>query len=292
MRRFSKSEANLSPQTNMKRRKFLKRAAILSGAGGLTGLYAWQIEPFWVEFVQMKMHISHLPAAFVGKTIMQFSDLHIGNRFDRQFIIESFEKAKVFQPDIVVYTGDFVSYESSEQLEQLAEVFQHAVIGKLATIGVLGNHDYGRSWRQPEVAERIVSILKENGVHILRNELFKINDFNIIGLDDYWGTNFDDTILKMPDSFNAHLALFHNPDVVDLPIWKHFRGWILSGHTHGGQVKPPFLPPPMLPVKNKRYTAGKFELGAGKTLYINRALGHLWQIRLNVRPEITLFTLI
>jgi predicted MPP superfamily phosphohydrolase len=47
----------------------------------------------------------------------------------------------------------------------------------------------------------------------------------------------------------------------------------------------------MLPVKNKKYTAGKIELAEERTLYINRALGHLWQVRFNVRPEITIFTL-
>ncbi|MEZ4912588.1 MAG: hypothetical protein R2798_00855 [Chitinophagales bacterium] len=44
-------------------------------------------------------------------------------------------------------------------------------------------------------------------------------------------------------------------------------------------------------MKNRRYTAGKFDLIDNRTLYINRALGHSWQIRWNVRPEITLFTL-
>ena len=47
----------------------------------------------------------------------------------------------------------------------------------------------------------------------------------------------------------------------------------------------------MLPVKNTRYSAGKIDLEDGRTLYVNRALGHLWQVRFNVRPEITLFTL-
>jgi predicted MPP superfamily phosphohydrolase len=47
----------------------------------------------------------------------------------------------------------------------------------------------------------------------------------------------------------------------------------------------------MLPVKNKKYSAGKIELSGNRTLYINRALGHLWQVRFNVRPEITIFEL-
>ncbi len=78
---------------------------------------------------------------------------------------------------------------------------------------------------------------------------------------------------------------------MDLDIWHGYDSWVLSGHTHGGQCKPPFLPPPMLPVKNRKYTAGQFDFDDGKTLYINRALGHLWQVRFNVRPEITLFEL-
>jgi hypothetical protein len=85
--------------------------------------------------------------------------------------------------------------------------------------------------------------------------------------------------------------LSHNPDVQDLPIWNGVRAWVLAGHTHGGQVKPPFLTPPILPVKNKRYTAGTFDVGPGRTMYINRGLGFLVQVRFDVRPELTLFTL-
>jgi hypothetical protein len=66
---------------------------------------------------------------------------------------------------------------------------------------------------------------------------------------------------------------------------------VLSGHTHGGQCKPPFLPPPLLPVENRRYTCGEFDLAGDRMLYISRGVGHLLQVRVNVRPEITLFEL-
>ena len=56
-------------------------------------------------------------------------------------------------------------------------------------------------------------------------------------------------------------------------------------------MKPPFLPPPIIPVRNPRYVAGEVSLAPGRTLYVNRGLGHLTQVRFNVRPEITLFTL-
>jgi uncharacterized protein len=66
---------------------------------------------------------------------------------------------------------------------------------------------------------------------------------------------------------------------------------VLSGHTHGGQCKPPFLPPPLLPVENRRYTSGVFELSRHRMLYISRGIGHLLQVRINARPEVTLFEL-
>jgi predicted MPP superfamily phosphohydrolase len=171
-------------------------------------------------------------------------------------------------------------------------VLASCVKGRIATIGILGNHDYGVNWSQHKVAEKINLLLIVNGVHVLRNSSVEAEGLNVIGFDDYWGLNFGaETVMKEYDSSRANVVLCHNPDVCDLPIWNNYAGWILSGHTHGGQVKPPFLDPPMLPVKNKRYSAGKILLDDGRILYINRALGHLWQVRFNVRPEITIFEL-
>jgi uncharacterized protein len=273
----------------MQRRKFIKSVV---GLGAVTALYAWQIEPFWLEFVRLKMPIKNLPKALIGKTLMQISDMHVGDKFDYNYIIESFKKAQLLNPDFVVYTGDFVSYKSEKQFAQLKEVFQNVVTGKLGTVGILGNHDYGKNWQESAVANRIVNILNECGVPILHNEQKTFNGLNIIGLDDYWGTNFQpQNALNNINHDLPNLVLCHNPDVVDVPIWNDYKGWILSGHTHGGQCKPPFLDAPIVPVKNKKYTAGKFDIEDGRTLYINRALGHLWQVRFNVRPEITVFEL-
>ncbi len=85
--------------------------------------------------------------------------------------------------------------------------------------------------------------------------------------------------------------LSHNPDSVDHAPWHGYQGWILAGHTHGGQCKPPFLPPPLIPVKNPRYTSGRIPLAHGRDLYISRGVGYTLRVRFNVRPEITLFTL-
>lgn len=277
----------------MNRRKFIKNTSYgLVGSGLLTGVYTWQVEPFWLEFVHRKMPIANLPQELIGKTLMQISDIHVGNRFDYKFIIDSFKKAQAYNPDFVVYTGDYVSYENEEQFTQLSKVLKHSVKGKIGTVGILGNHDYGRNWSEQNVADNISDELDKAGIILLNNQQQMINGINFIGLDDYWGLNFaPQKIMTQYDSTIPNVLLCHNPDVCDLNVWNGYQGWILSGHTHGGQCKPPFLTPPMLPVKNKKYTSGEIDLEDGRRLYINRAVGHLWQVRFNVRPEITVFEL-
>lgn len=277
----------------MNRRKFIKQSIIGTlGFGLCTSIYTWKIEPFWLEFVEKEMPIINLPKNLIGKTLMQISDIHVGNHFDYNYIIDSFKKAKNYNPDIVVYTGDYITYENEIQYDQLNEVLKSVVIGKIGTLGILGNHDYGQNWSQQRVADRVSACLETAGITTLKNQSIEIEGLNIIGLDDYWGLNFaPQKVMHEYDRSKANLVLCHNPDVCDLPIWNNYIGWILSGHTHGGQCKPPFLPPPLLPVKNKKYASGEVDLQDGRTLYINRAVGHLRQLRFNVRPEITIFKL-
>ena len=175
----------------MNRKRFIKKILYSGAAAAFTGLYSWQVEPFWLEFVHQKMAIKNLPKDLVGKTLMQISDLHVGDRFDRKYLMDALDKAQKHQPDIVVYTGDFVSYESLKQFKQLAEVFEHVVVGGVATIGILGNHDYGKNWSESKVADKIVQILTERGITMLRNQTKTVQGLHIIGLDDYSGTNFN-----------------------------------------------------------------------------------------------------
>lgn len=278
----------------MNRKSFIKKTLIgVSGLGLLGGFYSWQIEPFWLEFVRLKMPIKNLPEHLVGKTLMQISDIHIGNRFDYQFIIDSFIEAQKLNPDFVVYTGDYISlHKKKVQFDKLQEVLKSAVIGKLGTVGILGNHDYGVNWAEKDIANKIERMLIDSEIKVLRNTSIELNGLNFIGFDDFWGLNFNPKpVMESYDASKPSVLLCHNPDVCDLDVWNGYKGWILAGHTHGGQVKPPFLDAPMLPVKNKRYQSGLIDLQDGRQLYINRALGCLWQVRINVRPEITLFEL-
>ncbi len=271
------------------RRRFLRLSLGASALG--TGLYTWQIEPHWLEIVRRPLPIEGLPAALEGKSLAQITDVHAGPSVSDRYLFETFDRVKALAPDVVVYTGDFTSYEPGI-VAHAERVYADLPRGRLATFGILGNHDYGPNWAHPELADRIADLMRSLGVRILRNEVAEVAGLQIAGMDDLWGHRFDgERTLAALDRQRASIVLSHNPDTVDLPVWNGYRGWILAGHTHGGQCKPPFLPPPMIPVKNRRYTAGEFELAGDRRLYISRGVGHLLQVRFNARPEVAVFEL-
>ncbi|HET8922447.1 MAG TPA: metallophosphoesterase [Candidatus Acidoferrum sp.] len=274
-------------------RRTMLRSLAAAGCGGLAlGLYTWRVEPHWLEFTYPDLPIKDLPRELEGKTLAQISDLHVGPKVDDEYVLQSFRRAERLAPDITAFTGDWITYRGQSQFEQLRRLLANIPHGRLGTVGILGNHDYGRNWRMVDVAEQVATIARAAGVKLLRNESVIIAGLQFLGLDDLWSPCFDPArLLAERGREGASLVLCHNPDAADLPVWGEYQGWILAGHTHGGQCKPPFLPPPLLPVKNKRYTSGEFELSGTRRMYISRGVGHLIRVRFNVRPEIPVFRL-
>lgn len=273
------------------RRTFLKSLSGITAGALAMGLYSWQIEPHWLDIVSHPMPIRGLPPQLSGKSLAQLSDIHVGPGVSDDYVLDTFRRVAALEPDIVVVTGDFTSYYSDIN-EHAKRIYSHLPRGRMATLGILGNHEYGPGWADQKAAERMALTLQNLGIQILRNEIVDVAGLQIVGMDDLWAGQFDPwAALANVDVKRPVLALSHNPDTVDQDGWENFEGWILSGHTHGGQCKPPFLPPPLLPVKNRRYTSGEFELSAERRMYISRGVGHLLKVRFNVRPEVTLFRL-
>jgi uncharacterized protein len=273
------------------RRQFMYTAGAATAAAAGAGFYTWRIEPHWLEIVRRTLPVRRLPAALAGRTLAQISDVHVGPRVDDDYVLGVFARVAELRPDIVVLTGDLVSCHD-RMFEQMEDVYRHFPAGRIATVGIPGNHDYGPAWSHPEIADRVAAIAQQSGIVMLRNQVHEVEGLQIVGLDDLWAKRFEPTLaLTGYDDRRAAIALSHNPDTVDLPVWERYEGWILSGHTHGGQCKAPFLPPPLLPVRNRRYTQGEFRLSGNRSMYINRGVGHLLPVRINVRPEVTLFEL-
>jgi uncharacterized protein len=274
------------------RRQALKSLVAVGATVYGVGLYTWRVEPHWLEITQPLLPISGLSHELDGLTLAQLSDLHIGPKVDDEYILHSFRRVQELAPDFVVFTGDWITYRGPHQLEQFRRLAAQLPRGRMGTIGILGNHDYGFQWDMVEVADRVTQIARAAGVTLLRNDAVTIGGLQFIGLDDLWGPFFDPAqILAEKGRITPGIVLCHNPDAADHQVWGEYQGWILCGHTHGGQCKPPFLPPPMLPVKNKRYVAGELALSGNRRMYISRGVGHLLRVRFNARPEIPIFRL-
>lgn len=282
----------------MDRRRFLQLSAFATAASAGAGTvgYTLVVEPHWLEITTRDLPVANLPAALDGARLAQLSDLHVGPQVDDAYLIASFDRLRALAPDIVTITGDFISHRperGESQFVQLREVLSHLPRGRLATLGILGNHDYGVAWQQPEVAARVVQEAERAGVRMLRNETQSVAGLDIIGVDDLWARRGDPARALRTRTSDAALVLVHNPDAADQQKWPGYTGWMLAGHTHGGQCKAPFLPPPLLPVQNKDYVSGAIPVSGdpARTLYISRGVGHLIRARFNARPEIAVFTL-
>jgi len=271
----------------------ITRRRFLAGAGTLaagTLAYANRIEPHRVTVVRRDLPVPNLPPDLDGKRFVQLSDLHIGPT-DDDYLLDCFRRVDRLRPELTVITGDFMTSRGTEEVDRVARLLTELKRLPRGLFGILGNHDYGPGWADSDVADPLAARLTNLGVRMLRNERA-----DVAGLQLRDGRGVGPPVpaaggVPGYDPTRAAIVLTHNPDTVDQGGWGDFRGWVLAGHTHGGQCKAPFFDPPFLPVRNPRYTAGEFDLCDGRRLYINRGLGYHRRIRFNVRPEITAFTL-
>lgn len=242
------------------------------------------------------MPIKNLPTALVGYSLIQVSDLHVGDGVPLGHLRRWFDWINAQRPDLVVVTGDVVNRGGGLNTPAAGELLA-TLKARLGSFVVLGNHDWGAyhlGGGRAELADRTSAILAEQGVRVLRNQSVAVwtaqDKLHIVGLDDYWGGRFNpDQAFAGVQPDQACIALSHNPDSF-LELLDRPASWVLSGHTHGGQVCIPWIGPPLLPVRNRQFAAGH-HIVAGRNLYVNRGLGWIRQVRFNCRPEITVFEL-
>lgn len=134
----------------MMRKHFTRRNILrlgVYGGGAATLGYTALVEPFFLEIVRRDLPIAKLPAAWKGKTLVQISDIHVSARVSSDYLIESLDKVAALNPDIVVYTGDFVTLDEGTE-PGMAKVFPHLPKGSIGSAAILGNHDYGVNWAE------------------------------------------------------------------------------------------------------------------------------------------------
>lgn len=251
--------------------------------------YAIFIEPRWLDVTQTALTLPHLPPAFDEMTIVQLGDLHYGPfGTDTAQIRQAVRRANAQHPDLIVLTGDYVTGFAGDA-PKCARLLSglHARYGVIA---VLGNHDL---WID---APAISAALRAQGITVLRNQAVPLRrgaaTLWIAGLDDAWRNHADyrRTLRGIPAG-EAIILLAHEPDMAILSA-RYPIDVQLSGHSHGGQIRLPWLVAPLLPPLSERFPWGLHQCRALQ-IYTTRGVGMTWPLvmRFNCRPEVSCFTL-
>lgn len=289
---MSVSQGESSP-ARLSRRKFILGSGV--AAAGVA-LYAGEVARHEIDIVQTTIRIANLPSEFHGFRIVQISDIHLDEFTEPFFLEHVVHRINDLAPDLVLVTGDFVTRGSLTFIDSRHAAYRCAeILSTLKTpqvYTILGNHDVGVS------APLVIGALRSQKIPVLVNEHLAIerggSRFWLCGTDDA-GTSHPDLDLTIPEKPDSPVILMvHEPDYADTVV-KHPRGGVvdlmLSGHSHGGQVRIPFYGPLILPPMGQKYVMGHFQFGAMQ-LYVNRGLGAVGlPFRFACPPELTVLTL-
>ncbi len=287
------------PYAPLRKPVLLTRRNFITGAVTSTAalaLYSNEIGRHELEITTPTFYVRNLPPAFDGFRIVQFSDIHLEQYTEQFFVEQVITRVNALAPDLLLITGDFVSRGpmaveiSYAAASRCAELLSHLTCPQ--RYGILGNHD-------ANVGSRIIrDHMENNGLPMLVNEYVRIErdgqHIILSGLDDY-SNGEPNLAVAVPEKPDAPVILMvHEPDYA-LNIANHRRGplvdLVLSGHTHGGQIRVPGFRPLALPPFGKFFPEGHFNLGRLQ-LYVNRGIGTVGvPFRLNCPPEITVATL-
>jgi uncharacterized protein len=271
------------------RRKFIKRVA----AAGVAAIAvdSTLIEPNRPRLIRQEIALRRWPSRLDGFAIALLSDFHYDPYFSVHPIRSAVEVVNRLHPDLIALTGDFVSVPLvGNSLQGAADAEPCAqLLGKLraphGVWSVLGNHDVFSN------AARVTDALQAVGIPMLSNKSVAIEKdgahFWLGGVDDVLGGRADvpRTLRGIP-SEEAVVLMAHEPDYADY-VAGYPVDLQLSGHTHGGQVRFPFMRPLYLPALAKKYVQGLFKI-RDLTLYTNAGIGTVEvPLRWNCPPEIT-----
>ena len=280
-------------KTVLTRRNFLWLAA---GSTAGMAFYAGEISRHELEVLYRSITLARLPDPFAGFKIVQISDFHFQEYTEAAFLEAVVRQVNDATPDLVVLTGDFVSSEplprrfSARMGYHCAEILSR--IQCPLRYAILGNHDVRVS------AHAVTDALQTHGIPVLTNTSVALERDGrrlwLAGTQDALEARPNLTA-ALPTGRNPDqeplILLAHEPDFADHAVGRQID-LLLSGHTHGGQIRLPLLPPLVLPEMGTKYVEGLFHLRDGMQLYVNRGVGTVGlPFRFRCPPEISVLTL-
>ena len=275
--------------TRLTRRQFIG-GVIATPLLGLSAAsaYARLIEPYHYLITETDIFVKNLPERFEGFRITQLTDIHHSDILGIDEVQRVVQLAQQTKPNIFVLTGDYTT-TYRRYIEPCAEALSrlNAPEGVWA---VLGNHDH---YTDPELTTRA---FERHHITVLNNLNTSVQNgpdrLQLTGIDDWsWnGTDWKRAFAGLNNELPT-ILLSHQPAVLEFPQTQQIS-LILSGHTHGGQIKVPWLGPlARFATKDLKYAQGLFRYGEVQ-LYVSSGTGVIGlPIRMGVRPEITVLRL-
>lgn len=310
------------------RRAFLLDGVLVSTAvlGGGTVAYSSFVGPWSIVVRRYRVPIRGLPPALDGLRLVQISDTHLGPRIPREHVERAVQLALGLKPDLFVLTGDYV-HMGTAHIAPAAALFKPLTApgaAPLGVVGVLGNHDFYADG--PAMSRALQAI----GVRMIDNDRVFIDAalrritslvpsgpaLCLAGLGDLLEDRIDprSAFREVPDEM-PRVVLAHNPDTAEhpdvtgvtsrkfypaeptrapggSPMTASRIDLMLSGHTHGGQVRIPFMGTPGIPSRfGQKYASGVVQ-GPICRVLVSTGIGmSVLPVRFGVPPEVVEITL-
>lgn len=263
--------------------KALAAGAVTAGA---VVAYATMVEPRHVQLTRPRIHLRDLPPALEGLRIGLLSDLHAGSLTPHRTLDRAVQLLSSARPDLIAITGDFADRHRADY--RAAFRVLQPLRAPLGVYAVPGNHDHAvgiDGWRREMAAA--------TGIRDVTNRFYMLNVGDarlcVAGADDLEEGHPE---LRLPPAAERDftLLLAHNPETAELSRRScDAIDLLLSGHTHGGQVRLPFVG--ALERKSQIYDAG-LRRRPWTQVYTSRGVGStLLPARLGARPEVALLEL-
>jgi predicted MPP superfamily phosphohydrolase len=273
-------------RNQLSRRSFLKFSGVglFSALGALMAYFYIGNEFEDPTIEQVEIPIPQLPESFEGFRIVQISDIHYYPITTLALVDKAVQMTNQLDPDLVVLTGDYVWHDVEVIYEMMPALAK--LNAKHGVFACLGNHDL---WTDVQVVTQAfdevkLPLLVNQGIPIRAGQ----DHIFLAGLDDGWSGQPD--LEKAMDRWIAGaptVLLMHEPDLAPRYAVDQRINLQLSGHSHGGQVRLPFLGALILPYLSWKYPIGLYDVN-GMWLYTNRGLGTTnIPLRINCAPEIT-----
>jgi predicted MPP superfamily phosphohydrolase len=246
-------------------------------------VFLWSnlVEPFLLTVKRFKVPLVEDPKDWLRVAFL--SDLHAGGGKGKKFYARMAKRIMAERPDVILFGGDFVELHE-QTLTELEPLRKIRAPGGIKFI--LGNHDLIDA--PEDMRERIQKWGWENVTNKRVTVTVKNKSFSLVGFDDVRLLTSDLTALN-DEKRHPSILLVHGPDDLEGIDTKQID-LILCGHTHGGQVRLPFIgaivPLPMR--APRRYDRGLRDWH-GTPIIISQGLGEaLLRLRLFCPPQIVM----